>query len=300
MRAHRGFRPDLLHVHCFGPNGLYALALSWRFATPLIVTSHGETRGDDSGAFSTSAQLRLGLRRAVRRAAAVTAPSDFVLRDLRESYGLIGGEVIPNGVDIAVPTASADRLPSVGGRYLLAVGRLGRMKGFDLLLEAFAIATLADETTLVIAGDGPERESLERSARRLCIDHRVALIGWLDESQVARAMSDALGVVVPSRSEAFGIVILEAWRSGSPVIVTSRGGAGEFATDDVDCLIVNPVDLPALAAALERLDADTGLRERLVAAGSARYPFFSWPRVGRLYSYAYHRVLGSGGMVPDR
>ncbi|CAN5398267.1 glycosyltransferase [soil metagenome] len=288
--AHRALRPDLLHVHCFGPNGLYALGLSLRFRTPLMVTSHGETRADDGGAFAESALLRGGLRCALRRAVLATAPSDYVLRDLRATYGLLGGEVVPNGVDMAITASPEEGHRQMGDRYFLSVGRLGRMKGFDLLLKALAIADLDVRTSLVIAGDGPEREGLATLARELGIADRVALVGWLDRQEVANAMAGARAVVVPSRVEAFGIVVLEAWRSGVPVIVTARGGASEFATDDVDCLIVDPVDAAALSAALQRLDADEALRHRLSAAGSSRYGMFSWPHVAQLYADAYGRV----------
>ena len=72
IRAFRTFRPGVAHVHCFGPNGLYALAVSRRFGIPLFLTSHGETIADDGGVFGRSALLRRGLRRAVARATAVT------------------------------------------------------------------------------------------------------------------------------------------------------------------------------------------------------------------------------------
>ncbi|GAA1664190.1 glycosyltransferase family 4 protein [Microbacterium lacus] len=281
-RAYRAFRPTIAHVHCFGPNGLYGLALSGRRGIPLVVTSHGETMADDGGVFTRSALLRTGLRRALRRARAVTAPSRVVLADLA-TYGLRGGDVIPNGVDLSVTVD-----PAVPGEpTLFAVGRLGRMKGFDLLIEAFAVAELDPAVRLVIGGDGAERADLERRIAAHGLGGRVELRGWMSPADVARAMAGALAVVVPSRMEAFGLVALEAWRSGAPLVMTSRGGAGEFVHDGVDGVLVDPEDRGALANALERVVADAELRRALAAAGRVQVREFGWDRAVERYGALY-------------
>jgi len=286
-RAHREFCPDVLHVHCFGPNGLYALALHRRFGTPLVVTSHGETTGDDDNVFAQSALLRRGLRDALLVAGAVTAPSEYVLRDLRERFGLTGGAVVPNGVTVRTEVGA----PPLQGRYLTAVRRLGWMKGVDLLVSAYAHARTSGRidpsVRLVIAGDGPERLRLEEQIRVLGLDDAVLMLGWQDPAEVAALVAGADAMVVPSRDEAFGIVALEAWRGGAPLIMTTRGGAAEFMTDGVDALLVDPEDVDALADAIARVLADPSLRERLSAAGSARIAEFSWERVAAGYAARY-------------
>jgi glycogen(starch) synthase len=288
-RAVREFRPNILHVHCFGPNGVYAQALHRRFGTALVVTSHGETLADDTGAFSRSALLRAELRRALSNADIVTAPSEFVLADLRANYGLGEGRIVPNGVDFDVaPTGS---MP-IDRPYFFAVGRLGHMKGFDLLIDAFAAARLDPAIDLVIAGDGAERTELEARIVRRGLQGRVRLHGWMDTAEVAAAMSSALAVVVPSRAEAFGIVALEAWRSGAPLIMTDRGGAREFIRDGVDGMLVDPTDTGALAGMLERVIADADARSALVAAGRDRVADFSWARVADAYGDIYAEILG--------
>lgn len=283
--ARRRFRPDVLHVQCFGPNGVYALALHRRYGTPLVVTSHGETVADDRAVFTRSALLRTALRRALARAVAVTAPSRFVIDDLRRSFGLVGGTVVPNGVEPA--SAEAGSTPPLRGRYLLAVGRLGYMKGFDLLVDAFAGADLDRDLRLAIVGDGPEHDRLVESIARRGVADRVDLVGRLDAAGVARAMSGAVAVVVPSRMEAFGIVALEAWRSGAPLVMTDRGGASEFVRDGIDGLLVDPEDSAALRHALSRITSDGRLRTALAAAGRERVPEFTWERVARAYEDLY-------------
>lgn len=289
--ARRRFRPDLLHVQCFGPNGAYALAMHRRFGLPLIVTSHGETVADDNAVFTRSATLRGALRRSLAEASAVTAPSRFVIADLEHNHGLIGGTVVPNGVG-PVPSDGSGPRP-VTGRYLLGVGRLGRMKGFDLLLDAFAGAELDADIRLVIAGDGPEHDRLRATVERLGLADRVDLVGRLDAAGVASAMSHAVAVVVPSRMEAFGIVALEAWRSGAPLVMTSRGGASEFVRDGIDGMLVDPEDVGALSRALSRICDDADLRAALAEAGSRRVREFTWTSVARAYEDLYANVAAS-------
>ncbi|MGR0218607.1 glycosyltransferase family 4 protein [Agromyces sp. ZXT2-6] len=294
--ARRKFAPDLLHVHCFGPNGAYALAMHRRFRIPLIVTSHGEVVGDDHAVFARSRTLRTALRRALASAAVVTAPSEFVLDDLRRNHGLVGGTVVPNGVALDLRDDASDGRRAPTGRYLLGVGRLGRMKGFDLLIDAFARAELPSDIRLVIVGDGPERDRLREAVARLSLGDRVRFTGRLDAEGVAHAMSNALAVVVPSRVEAFGIVALEAWRSGTALVMTNRGGAPGFVRDGVDGILVDPEDRGALAGALARVSSDEVLRSRLGAAGRSRVGEFTWARVARAYEelYAAASARGSG------
>lgn len=286
-RAHIAFRPDVLAVQCFGPNGVYAAALHRAFGTPLVVSSHGETLGDDNSAFR-SALLRRSLRSAIAQAAEVTAPSAYVLDDLRRRFGLAAGDgrIVSNGVrlDIGVHSPDSPRQPLV-----LAVGRLGRMKGFDLLIGAFREAAVSG-SRLEIIGDGAERHALQEQIERDGLDGRVRLAGRLSAEEVAARMSEAAVVVVPSRSESFGLVALEAWRSGTALIMTSRGAAHEFIHDGDDALVVDPEDLDALAAALRSLLGDESRRLQIARRGALRFAEFSWDAVADAYESVFQRA----------
>jgi glycosyltransferase involved in cell wall biosynthesis len=285
-RAHKQFRPHVMHVHCFGPNGIYALALHRRTGTPIGVTSHGETIGDDNSGYQRSKLLRARLTDALTAAAFVTAPSEYVLEDLRNRFGLRGGEVVPNGVDMSIqPRPSAKWLED--GPFFLAVGRLGRMKGFDLLIEAFSRSELSQTHRLLIAGDGPEHDALARLAGQREVSEQVRFLGRLGSQDVADVMAQARAVVVPSRSEAFGIVALEAWRSGTALIMTSRGGASEFVHDGVNGLLVDPLDAGGLAEAMMKLANDDGARDALATVGHNQVGEFTWRRVAAGYQRLY-------------
>lgn len=289
-RAFRDFRPDILNIQCFGPNGIYALALHHRTGVPLVLSSHGETFVDPE-VFEQSRLLTAALTRALRDSALVTGCSALVLQDLRRHHP-VDGVVVPNGVDLDEAGGPA---PDRDERTILAVGRLVRVKGFDLLLRAFARARLDPGTRLVIAGDGPARGELERLAADLGVGDRVEFTGRLDRAGVVAAMAGAGVVVVPSRIEAFGIVVLEAWRSGAALVATTRGGPADIVTDGVDGILVDPEDVDALAAALARVAGDPALRQRLASAGRERVTSFTWQRTAVCYAAAFDGVTRGGG-----
>jgi glycosyltransferase involved in cell wall biosynthesis len=118
---------------------------------------------------------------------------------------------------------------------------------------------------------------------------------------VRRATAGAEIFVMPSRLEPFGIVVLEAWDAGRPVVATDRGGTSEFVTDGEDGLLVDPNDLAALAGALDRLADDPALARRLGRAGRAQVPRFSWDVLAQEYRDLYARavpVTRTGGRSP--
>jgi glycosyltransferase involved in cell wall biosynthesis len=96
-------------------------------------------------------------------------------------------------------------------------------------------------------------------------------------------MANASVIVVPSRREAFGIVALEAWRAGAPLVATNRGGTVEFVREGVDGLLVDPEDTNALGHAVRRVLEDPSLARRLAHAGSLAVRDFSWERVAEKY-----------------
>lgn len=192
---------------------------------------------------------------------------------------------LPNFPTVAANApAFVDRRPD--GPLALALGRLHRNKGFDVLLEALARAA---HVHLWLAGDGPERVALERRARQVGVDSRVRFLGWRDDVPALLAACDFL--VVPSRHEPLGNTIVEAWAASRPVIASETAGPKELIAADETGLLVPPDDPRALALALDRLADDAALRRRLAVAGHARYlAAFSESRVVDAYRTLFAKV----------
>jgi glycosyltransferase involved in cell wall biosynthesis len=296
-RAVDAYRPDLLHIQCFGPNGVYATLLSRVAGLPLVLTLQGETFMDDYDVFQHSRVLRSSLRSGLRRADAVTGCSQFTLNDAEKRFGLAPGHgrVIFNGVDLAAspPISGPDLTTLTNERFVLALGRVVENKGFDLLVNAFAsIAGQHSTVDLVVGGDGAALSSLRKLAASLGVSDRVQFPGRLSRLQVAAVMAQAEVVVMPSRVEPFGMVALEAWRAGRPIVATSKGGPAEFLRDGQDGVLVDPFDVKALAGAIDGLLSDAPRCRALGAAGRRRVDEFAWPLVAARYRSLYAEVLG--------
>jgi rhamnosyl/mannosyltransferase len=182
--------------------------------------------------------------------------------------------VIPYGAnEILVKAGENNGNEAVAGNergfvQFLFVGRLVYYKGCDVLLEAFSKVHGA---RLVIIGSGPLENSLKEKAGRLRVRERVDFRGYLPDEAVARAFSDCDVFVLPSaaRSEAFGIVQIEAMAYGKPVINTRLpGGVSYVSLDGITGLTVPPGDAGALAEAMQKLADDPALRRQF---GQAAY-----------------------------
>lgn len=196
------------------------------------------------------------------------------------------GRVIPNPVEIPAQTP-----PREASRTLVAVGRLVRQKGFDLLLEAFArIAHKHADWRLVIWGEGAERARLEDQRDRLGLGDRVEMPGVT--GRPGEWTEDAGLFVLSSRFESFGNVITEAMAAALPVVAFDcPWGPGEILRDQVEGLLVPAEDVDALAAALDELLADPARRAALGAAARAGARRFDRERV----MAQWREVIGAAG-----
>jgi len=155
---------------------------------------------------------------------------------------------------------------------LFALGRLHPNKGFSDLLAAFERlpeSLHGQPLHLMIAGEGPLRETLHRQAAEGHAASRIHWPGWLDDPNTALQSADLF--VCPSRHEPLGNVILEAWASGAPVLSTATAGGRELIDPGVDGVLVPVGDVAALARGIEELMRWPAERlAELAAAGRAR------------------------------
>jgi glycogen(starch) synthase len=296
--AFRLDRPEVVHVHCFGPNGVYATRFAGKL--PLVYSHHGETFMDT--VFDESALLRRSLARALTRADAVTSCSAFAARDL-ERFGMpaAGVEVVPNGVQRDEPVGEVPDELASAPPYVLGVGRLVEVKAFDALIRAFALLVQrgSDQgVDVAIGGSGPDLPRLRRLADSLGIGGRVRFLGPLARPQVGAVMAGARALVVPSRVEAFGITVLEGWRAGVPVIATSNGGPAELITDGVDGLLVDPESGEGIAAALERVLTQPGFASTVGDRGATSVQRFTWEATASAYEDIYQDLTAVARVTP--
>jgi glycosyltransferase involved in cell wall biosynthesis len=295
-RLLRRARPafDVLHCHGLYPSGYMAAILKPQLGLPFVLTSHG---GD---VYADGVRLRKPVlherhQRAVRAADRLIAISSFT----RDGFLRLGARdeqlvEIPNGVhldELTLPAKRPDELDGriEAGRYLLYIGRLARRKGVDVLLRA--LARVAGDVRLVVAGSGVERQNLEELARALGVGERVVFVGAVHGANKAWLFQNTLGTIVPSRmSEAFGLVVLESYATGKPVVAARHPGLASLVREGETGWLVPPESPEAMAAAIEALLADAPRRGSMGEAGRRFVQGFTWRAVARRHVELYEQL----------
>src|SRR5581483_8728199 len=258
LRLVRRLRADVVHTHLVHADVYGGLAAALR-GSRLVSTKHN----DDPFRLGPFRYVERGLARLASRIVTIT---EALRRFTVERVGIpaVKVETIRYGMDeLPAPWGEnpPDRVPS-DARVLLAVSRLTEQKGVDVAVRA--LASLPDDTVLVVLGEGPERPRLESLARELGVARRVFLLGRVPD--VATWLRRASALVHPARWEGFGLAVLEAMLAGLPVVASRVSSLPELVVDGETGVLVPPDDPAALATAI----AEALARPDLGAAGRAR------------------------------
>ncbi len=163
----------------------------------------------------------------------------------------------------------ADKSPS-----LLTVARINKVenfKGHDVVLRALPrLLERYPDLVYDVVGDGDARPELEQLARSLGVADAVRFRGIVSDKQLSTIYADASVMVMPSAREGFGFVFLEAMAHGTPAIGGNIDAAPEVISDGETGFVVDPYSVDAVAAAIDRVLGDHGLRERMSRAAVAR------------------------------
>ena len=277
--AIKRFGPDVLHLHMPNNAVFWALTLPSAAKLPWIVHWHADVERQRTALRIAYLLYRPFEQAVLERATRIIATSppyldaSEPLRPWRDKCS-----AIPLGLRLG--TGSHDVLPAVAPSstlqrplQLLAIGRLAYYKGFDTLVRA--VATMTD-VELQIAGDGETRRELESLIRRLTPAGKapsVRLLGSVDDNTKDRLLRECDVVCLPSceRTEAFGVVLLEAMKHGRPCIASDLPGSGMpwLVTEAGAGLLAKVHDVDSWQRAIERLRGDPDLRRRLGEAGRA-------------------------------
>jgi glycosyltransferase involved in cell wall biosynthesis len=256
------------------------------YRRPAVVTVHDLSFESDPELMGRRDRLmfRTFVPRSARRAERVLVVSERTKRDLVEHYRIREEKIVvtPNGVDpIFQPNGSAPNGPP----YVLFVGGIQPRKDPATAIEA--LARIDGDLRLVLVGDEKRGGDELRSAiRRLGLERRVEFAGYVEHEGLASLYRGAACLVFPSRYEGFGLPVLEAMASGTPVVATTAGAVPEVAGDAA--VLVEPGDPEALA---EGIREALGNRERLVAEGLERARRFTWAETARRTLEVYRELL---------
>lgn len=312
---------DICHGH-YWDGGVAALIISLALGKPLVFTSHslGILKQDqlpdpepDGSLFRYP--LRIAAERKILQCAdGIIALSQVEQEALTERYGTSPSKIriVPGGVDLRAFRTCADkrenqrRLGATTDYMLLTVGRLDPRKGFLELIEAipFVVERLAEhgKTVTFMLPSGPERPSPEEHSYRRSMQERAEAlqvmnhIRWfprLSDDELHQYYAAADVFLCPSPYEPFGLVLVEAFASGTPVVATPHGGPREIVTEGEDGYLAEPSDPRAFSERiLAILLASEGDQKRLqqAALDKARRKY-AWPAVAEQIAQVYQALL---------
>jgi glycosyltransferase involved in cell wall biosynthesis len=258
-----------------GAVGLSHLCLALKLlrpSCPQILFAHGVEVWGSSHYRKMRPLEGMAIRRSIDRVAAV---SRFTAERMSRVYGLDPAKFIlfPNAIDTCVKQVGCKAFWKQAGRAprLLSVGRLGpheRDKGFATVLRSLLLLRQHyPNLKYSVVGDGPLRSELEAMALDLKVDDMVEFTGRLSNSALSRKYCEADVFVLPSKKEGFGIVFLEAWQHGLPVVCGNSDASGEVVENERDGFTVDPDSPVELAAAIQKLLDDGELCREFAKCG---------------------------------
>ena len=262
------FRPSLINIQCVGPNGYWGKRLSKRFNVPIVVSTHGERTNDSSG-FYLVPQNQETYEDLVHLARAVICVSEVSSRESLRDLGIESDRIaiIPNAISVdKQPNHTANRVVDI-----TYVGRLVPEKGVDILIKAVTnLCKRFSGLTVKIVGDGPSMDQLKKSVidSELCAN--VMFTGQLDQDTVKKVLLTSKILVLPSRKESFGLVLLEAANAGCAVVATATGGIPSIVENGVNGLLFDIEADEQLEEHLANLLSYEQLRQELVSQFSDR------------------------------
>jgi glycogen synthase len=295
---------DLIHAHDWlGASAGIGLKHRWR--VPLIATMHATERGRGRGSLNghNAEQINNLEWQLTYEAWRVIVCSQFMAGQLREYFRLPADKIdmVPNGVQLSKDPFidPADRQP-FRRRYVadyeclvFYVGRIVYEKGLHVLLDAWPQIMALSNARLVIAGIGGQLDALRHQVAERGLSDSVNFIGFVSDEDREKLYRVADVAVFPSLYEPFGIVALEAFAAGCPVVASSTGGLAEVIEQGATGLIVPPGDVRTLAqAVLATLNRPTAARVRANRAHDVVQDQYSWERIAQQTINVYERVVG--------
>ena len=290
---HRPF--DVLHCHGIYPPSYLASLVREKLPVPIVVTSHGGDVYENNVRLQKSIVVERCIE-GLRGADALVAISRFTRDGFARLCPAAASRIvdIPNGVHlsayaerVAVPPDRSSNLEP--GTYAIFLGRLKHRKAVDVLLRALAHIPFGE---LVIVGDGEERGALETLSEQLGLNDRVRFLGTMTGPAKSWLLQNARFGVVPSRQwEAFGLVVLEGYASGLPMIATDMPGLAGLVQPEQTGLLVPPEAPEALAAAMQRLFAEDALVKRMSEQARQFVQQYDWRNIAERHLTLYEGLI---------
>ena len=271
---------DINHTHFIIPTGVVSYLK--RRKIPYIITSHGsDVPNYNPDRFGLQHKLLKPLwNKIVKNAACITTPTDYLKNLILDNCNYDKIKVIPNGIN------PGEFIPKKKEKKILVVSRLFERKGVQYVIKAM---NDINDYKLVICGDGPYKEQLEKQISKLN-NNNIHLLGYVSDERLKYEYESSSIFVLPSSAESFGIVLLEAMASGCAIITTNATGCPEVVGNAA--LLVRPKNSEDIRRALIELINNGKLRSELgIRARKRVEEKFTWEKIARSYVEVYKEVV---------
>lgn len=278
-------RFDIVHAHWLIPQGI----VQSFFKKPYIVTGHGgDVTSLNKGIFR---KLKI---RCIKRAKKITVVSEHLKKEVKKLIPEINPDVISMGVDVSI-FGKQYYVPNYFGqedkKVVLFVGRLAEIKGVAYLIDAMKKVN----ALLVIVGDGPLREALEKQAVEM--KDKVLFLGAKTHIELKTIYASADIFVAPSitagngEREGLGLVILEAMASGLPVVASNSGGITEIIHNGQNGLLCKEKNCNQIAEAVKILLQDEDFRNQIIENSKNAVKKYDYSNIARQYSLLLSKCM---------
>ncbi len=294
LAEHREKPFDILHAQYGYPNGWAVLLAARELGIPAVVSIQG---GDGHWVGSCCETHRQAMLRVLNHADALLIGCDSFAREVAERLGVARERftVVPGAVEVARFKPAPGREPGAAADppRLLYHGRVDRRKGALDFLDALALLRAEGARfEATVSGIGPDHDAARELADRLGL--AVRFTGYADYDAAPAVYHGGDVFVSPTYAEGFSNTVLEAMASGLPVVSCRAVGVMDCLRHDENGLMVEPGDLPALAAALRRVITDAPLRRRLAETALAECRrVYSWEAVAARIMGVYEDLRGA-------
>ena len=284
-RILKDFHPAVIHAHTLGYDSVIGAWLKKKLHCPLVVTTHGS-----DAALPLEAGKTALLKSWCDAADTVVAVSTALQNKVKKAGSSTPTAVILNGfASHALPKTPPQRLP----HRLIQVGHLIPSKRFDVTIRALSILKKEfPDVTLVVIGEGSEKEKLLSLVASLGLSDAVSFLGKLENRRVLEEMSASSAFVMASKPEGFGIVYAEAMSSGCLTVGTEGEGIADLIVPGENGCLVPADDPEAIASVLADAFRDPQKAALMASRGREAALRLTWEANAEKYLALYRKLIG--------
>lgn len=279
----RKIKPDIVHGQSL-PSGIPAWAAKKFLKIPYVIWGQG------SDIYLPGWFTRMTSKPILQNADVALALTEDMKQKMREICDR-EVSVMPNGVDLERFKISSGGKKEGNAKTIVFVGRLHPVKGAQYLIEAMAIIhRKMPDVKLVIVGDGIERSRLEELREKLDLNGCIQFAGQVPQERIPQIMHQADVFALPSLSESFGIVNIEAMAAGLPIVTTNVGGLPELIKNGENGFVVEPKNPEAIAEKILLILNNNDLKAIVSTNNITKSQYYSWDNVVEKIITIYEKV----------